>query len=114
MPKGQFPRFKKVQQDQSGSTSARGAQEPSKLQTAEFDSPDPLQEIVTEPVIPLHWSKGALLNVRNTGPDYCVTLYPEEFDPRHPERAMRFTNPAHCQNFVSNWYSRQSYDPRAR
>lgn len=27
---------------QSGSTSVRGAQQPSKLTTAEFDSPDPL------------------------------------------------------------------------
>ena len=64
--------------------------------------------------IPSHWSFGALLNVRNTGADNCVTLHPEEYDPRHPERAMRFANPATCQDFVSAWYSRQSADPRAR
>lgn len=84
--------------------------------------PGPLQAIpaVEEPAteqeqtVPSHWGRGALLNVRNTGPDYVVTLYPEEFDSRHPERAMRFPNPARCQDFVSNWYARQSHDPRAR
>lgn len=63
--------------------------------------------------VPAHWGRGALLNVRNTGPDYVVTLHPEEYDPRSPERAMRFMNPAECQNFVSAWYMRQSHDPRA-
>lgn len=62
---------------------------------------------------PIFWARGALLNVRCTGGDYIVTLYPEEYDARSPERAMRFANPAICQNFVSQWYSRQSHDPRA-
>lgn len=66
-----------------------------------------------EPEPPSFWGRGALLNVRCTGGDYIVTLYPEEYDARSPERAMRFANPALCQNFVSAWYSRQSHDPRA-
>lgn len=66
-----------------------------------------------EPQPPTFWGRGALLNVRTTGGDYIVTLYPEEYDARSPERAMRFANPALCQNFVSAWYSRQSHDPRA-
>lgn len=75
-----------------------------------------LRETFPEPEIrvpPEHWSQGALLNVRNTGADYCVTLFPEEYDRQHPERALRFTNTAECQSFVSRWYSRQSADPRA-
>ena len=60
-----------------------------------------------EPQYPSDWHKGQLLNVRNTGPDYTVTLYPEEYDPRHPERALHFTNPAEAQNFVSAWYARE-------
>jgi len=63
---------------------------------------------------PPDWRKGQLLNVRNTGPDYTITLWPEEADPRKPERALHFTNVGECQNFVSKWYDRQSYDPRAR
>lgn len=66
------------------------------------------------PPIPAHWSKGALLNVRNRGDYYVITLYPEEEDPRHPERAMRFANTWTCQDFVSKWYSRETADPRAR
>lgn len=62
--------------------------------------------------IPEDWTHGALLNVRNQG-DYVVTLFPEEYDYRHPERALRFPNPAECQNFVSAWYARQSFDGRA-
>ena len=65
------------------------------------------------PAPPADWSRGALLNVRVAGADYVVTLYPEEFDPRHPERALRFGNPALCQDFVSRWYARQHHDPRA-
>jgi hypothetical protein len=63
---------------------------------------------------PDFWSKGALLNVRNAGTHYNVTLYPEEYDPRHPERALQFTNTALCQDFVSHWYAREHFDPRAR
>ena len=74
-------------------------------------------EIVRDPELPTppeHWTKGALLNVRVAGAEYVVTLYPEEYDDRHPERALRFPNPARCQDFVSSWYSRQHHDPRAR
>ncbi len=63
---------------------------------------------------PDFWSKGALLNVRNKGEYYAVTLYPEEADPRHPERELRFTNTALCQDFISRWYARENHDPRAR
>lgn len=63
--------------------------------------------------IPAHWGYGALLNVRNAGPEYIITLWPEEFNPEAPERAMRFTNPARCQDFVSKWYARQHHDPLA-
>ncbi|KWA12658.1 hypothetical protein WL26_14735 [Burkholderia cepacia] len=63
---------------------------------------------------PADWRKGALLNVRNRGDAYVITLYPEEFDEEHPERALRFTNLGLCQGFVSRWYSRESLDPRAR
>ena len=65
------------------------------------------------PLYPSDWSKGALLNVRNAGETYNITLYPEEFDHRHPERTLKFTNYHECQNFVSNWYMRESHDPRA-
>lgn len=114
-PKGSKNRINVVQ---SGETSARGAQGPSTPQTAEFDSPSPLQLLdeelaPAEPEPPSFWGRGALLNVRCTGGDYIVTLYPEEYDARSPERAMRFANPALCQNFVSAWYSRESHDPRA-
>jgi len=63
--------------------------------------------------IPLDWRKGQLLNVRNLGEFYAVTLLGEEFDVRHPERSLKFTNVAECQGFVSAWYSRESFDPRA-
>lgn len=63
--------------------------------------------------VPSDWNHGALLNVRNSGDAYVVTLYPEEADWRHPERALRFTNPGEAQNFVSTWYARESHDPRA-
>jgi len=64
--------------------------------------------------VPPFWTKGQLLNVRNADEYYAVTLYPEEADPRHPERELRFTNTALSQNFVSAWYSRENHDPRAR
>ncbi len=63
---------------------------------------------------PADWRKGALLNVRNYGSEYVITLYPEELDHDKPERALHFTNPALCQDFVSNWYQREHCDPRAR
>ena len=58
-------------------------------------------------IIPSDWHKGQLLNVRNTGADYTITLYPEEYDKRSPERALHFTNPAEAQNFISLWYMRE-------
>lgn len=63
---------------------------------------------------PADWTKGQLLNVRNHGDAYIITRYPDEYDREHPERSMRFTNLGECQNFVSDWYARQSHDPRAR
>lgn len=76
----------------------------------------PLPEVNPHPadaLPPSYWQKGALLNVRNYGSEYIVTLWPEEFDQRHPENSLHFTNPARCQDFVSKWYGRQSHDPRA-
>src|SRR5271154_1692845 len=64
--------------------------------------------------VPPDWRKGALLNVRNYGVDYVVTLYPEEMDDRQPERALHFTNTSLCQDFVSAWYAHEHHDPRAR
>jgi hypothetical protein len=77
-----------------------------------------LEEI--EPVVradgepPADWLKGALLNVRNHGAEYIVTLHPAEYDPRHEDQCMKFTNVGECQSFVSAWYARESHDPRAR
>jgi hypothetical protein len=63
---------------------------------------------------PTDWQKGALLNVRNYGDAYVITLYPEEWSTERPERALRFTNPGECQDFVSDWYARESHHPLAR
>ena len=62
---------------------------------------------------PSDWRKGQLLNVRNAGSHYNVTLLGEEYDPRYPERCLQFPHPAACQNFISWWYARDSHDPRA-
>ena len=75
---------------------------------------DGVNDATTELAIPADWHPGMLLNVRNSGDALTITLYPEEFDYRKPERALRFTNYADGQNFVSLWYSRQHHDPRAR
>jgi hypothetical protein len=67
-------------------------------------------------VAPPSWTKGQLLNVRNRG-EYVVTLLGEEDEPPlrpAPSGALRFTNSALCQAFVSAWYARESHDPRAR
>ena len=66
--------------------------------------------------VPPSWTKGQLLNVRNRG-EYVVTLLGEEDEPPlrpAPSGALRFTNSALCQAFVSAWYARESHDPRAR
>ena len=66
--------------------------------------------------VPPSWTKGQLLNVRNRG-EYVVTLLGEEDEPPlrpAPSGALRFTNSALCQDFISRWYARESHDPRAR
>jgi hypothetical protein len=63
--------------------------------------------------IPESWQRGALLNVRNMGEEYIVSLYPDEYDYRKPENGIRFPSAWECQNFVSNWYARPEVDPRA-
>jgi hypothetical protein len=71
---------------------------------------DVVEETIKEPetpIIPQDWNKGALLNVRNGGDTYRITLFPEEYDPRHPERTLHFHNSAEAQNFVSAWYARE-------
>jgi hypothetical protein len=78
---------------------------------------EPIEECSTPPSgekYPSDWVKGMLLNVRNYGDAYVVTLHGEEYSIDRPERALRFTNPALCQDFVSNWYAREHCDPRAR
>jgi hypothetical protein len=55
---------------------------------------------------PPDWTLGQLLNVRNLGHEYVITLLGEEADPRKPERALRFTSYLDCQNFISRWYAR--------
>jgi hypothetical protein len=63
--------------------------------------------------IPTDWVKGQLLNVRHGGPGYRITILGEEWDFRHPERCLEFSNTFECQQFISTWYARQSHDPRA-
>lgn len=58
-------------------------------------------------MIPDHWTKGQLLNVRNVGSHYNLTVAGEEYDPRYPERCLQLPFDA-CQNFVSAWYARES------
>jgi hypothetical protein len=85
---------------------ARGGMET--LVAREVDEDPPSES--HHPIPPADWQLGQLLNVRNNGADYIVTLMPEEYDYRHPERALTFTNQAQCQNFVSAWYAR-TFDP---
>lgn len=65
------------------------------------------------PPVPNGWIKGQLLNVRNNGSEYVVTILGEEFDPRYPERALKFDSSFSCQAFISKWYARECHDPRA-
>lgn len=104
-PKGR-PRPRKV------SSEAKLEHEQEAIEAAEcaemFEVPrDPMQP-------PSEWRKGSLLNVRNRGDAYIVTLYPEEFSEERPEHSMRFTNLGECQDFVSKWYAAEHHDPRAR
>lgn len=110
---------------------AKGRPRPKKVQPESENAPpvavhEPMA-LAEEPALPVEageetqgvktpsdWRKGALLNVRNQGDAYVITLYPEESDARYPERELRFTNLGECQGFVSDWYSRESHDPRAR
>ena len=100
----------------------KGRPRPSKFQSTDLSAQAPpvphatvsAQAHESDEGLPAGWGKGALLNVRPTAAGYCVTLWPEEYDPERPERAKWFANPAACQDFVSDWYSRQSADPRAR
>jgi hypothetical protein len=67
--------------------------------------------------VPPSWTKGQLLNVRNRGEFYVITLLGEEDEPPlkpAPNGALRFTNTALCQDFVSRWYASEHHDPRAR
>jgi len=68
--------------------------------------PAPIADALTpeEKAAAAGWCKGQLLNVRNAGSHYNVTLLGEEYDPRRPERCIQFTQPNDCQNFVSQWY----------
>lgn len=82
------------------------------------EAPAPVVEEETQqddtPRVPADWRVGALLNVRNYGTHYIITLWPEEYSPEHEERCIKFTNVGLCQDWVSKWYARQSHDPRAR
>jgi hypothetical protein len=81
-----------------------------------WKNPLPTEEVIPEskPEAPQSWRKGQLLNVRNAGACYNVTLIGEEYDPRHPERALQFTNVGELQQFVSAWYQPESPNPLAR
>jgi len=76
-------------------------------------SQDEIRSILPLLDIPPDWNIGALLNVRNNGAEFLVTLFPEEYDYQKPERTLRFGNSSACQNFISKWYARQHHDPRA-
>jgi hypothetical protein len=77
-----------------------------------YVAPEPEPEY-QGPSVPESWTLGALLNVRNAGSQYIITLFPEEYDPRAPDRAMRFDSYAETQDFVSRWYARTYPHPRA-
>lgn len=73
----------------------------------------PVVEAPSVSPVPTDWVKGQLLNVRNAGHAYRITAMGEEYDHRYPERCLEFTSSFDCQQFVSDWYARQSHDPRA-
>jgi hypothetical protein len=99
----------------------KGRPRPKKVGAPEIEAPDTC-DVTREPFEaprapdqpPGDWRKGALLNVRNRGDAYVITIWPEESHPERPERELRFTNPGLCQDFVSAWYAAEHHDPRAR
>jgi len=66
---------------------------------------EPETQTVDGHTYPACWHKGQLLNVRNAGSHYNLTLEGEEYDTRYPHRCLQFVNPNDCQNFVSWWYA---------
>ena len=110
-PKG-MPRYKRI----GSPASSAVAQEQAGVSAleAECNAGFVAEPSSSAPVLPQGWARGALLNVRNIGSCYRVTLFPEEYDPRSPERCLEFSNSFDCQQFVSRWYARESSDPRAR
>lgn len=87
----------------------RKAQQPEIQQVEQQEVETPQADII----IPEGWSKGQHLNVLNLGGEYILTVWPEEYSPEREDRAIRFTNSAQCQDFISDWYARQHHDPRA-
>lgn len=109
-PKGRERPKKVTTASEAGSLRIESAREDGTQSWAEAVSDFP-----REPDLPPSgWHKGALLNVRNHGAEYVITLWPEEYDVEHEERCIKFTNLGLCQDFVSRWYARESHDPRAR
>ena len=107
-PKGRA-RPKKV-----GSTQVEPVIEQEIPEPADDLSADSWLPVSAEVKIPPDWTKGSLLNVRNFGPFYAVTLLHEEYSPEREERALKFTNPGELQDWVSRWYAPESYNPLAR
>lgn len=62
-----------------------------------------IEQVEARCVYPAHWVPGQLLNVRNYGGDYVVTLMGEEIG---DDNTMKFNNTFDCQEFVSKWYAR--------
>ena len=81
---------------------------PEKKAPEEPQSPQEPKPKEGEPFIyPDFWTRGQLLNVRNAGSHYNVTVLGEEFDTRYPERTLQFPNSWECQAFISWWYASQ-------
>jgi len=85
--------------------------EPPQEVSGQEDAAPPIQPLAH--TFPIHWARGQLLNVRNTGSEYVLTLLNEEYDKRHPDRAIFFPNAFECNAFLGWWYSREHADPRA-
>lgn len=61
----------------------------------------------------MNWTRGQLLNMRNAGAHWNITVAGEEYDPRYPERCLQIPY-AGGQNFISAWYAREAPNPFAR